>query len=136
MTIEGSPNPHHEARAEPAPLVYVIDDDTAVVESILDVLTFEGYQVEAFTDPLAALARLRSGARPSVLLLDMVMPEMNGDEVLDALEATGLDVPVVLLSGVREPGQAAARAAAVLPKPCSLDGLLSTLQSVLARPAP
>ncbi|EYF06592.1 persistence regulator MprA-like protein [Chondromyces apiculatus DSM 436] len=111
--------------------MYVIDDDIAVVDSLVDVLTFEGFTIEAFTDPLEALARMRSGARPSVLLLDMVMPEMNGSEVLDALEATGLSVPVVLLSGVREPGDAAARAAAVLPKPCNLDDLLATLQRVL-----
>lgn len=114
-------------------VVYVVDDDDAVVDSLTDVLASEGYRVEGFTDPGEALARLRGGARPSVMLLDMVMPVMNGEDVLAALAEAGVHIPVVLLSGVREPGSAASRADAVLSKPCSLEGLLATLDRVLSR---
>jgi two-component system response regulator MprA len=122
------------ARASNSPgrIVFVVDDDASLVESITDVLTDEGYRVEGFTDPEEALARLRAGGRPAALMLDLLMPGMSGDEFLAALAADGVDVPVLLLSGLTEPGAAAGAVAAVLPKPFDLDRLLAELARVIA----
>ncbi len=108
--------------------VFVVDDDAALVESLVDVLTDEGYRVEGFTDPREALACLRAGARPAGLLLDMLMPGMSGAEFMVALAEAGVALPVLLLSGLSEPGIPPGSVAAVLPKPCDLDRLLTELE--------
>ncbi|WP_437712886.1 response regulator [Sorangium sp. So ce448] len=116
-----SPSPR--AAAE----IFVVDDDPALVESLLDLLSDEGYRVQGFTRPLEALDRLAHGARPRAVLLDYVMPEMTGEEFLTALAAAGVEVPVLLLSGVNEPNIRGA-VAGVLAKPFDVDRLLVVLE--------
>lgn len=106
--------------------IFVVDDDPALVESLLDLLSDEGYRVQGFTRPLEALDRLARGARPRAVLLDYIMPEMTGDEFLAALAAAGVEVPVLLLSGVNEPSIRGA-VAGVLAKPFDVDRLLLVL---------
>ncbi|XXX75953.1 response regulator [Sorangium sp. So ce134] len=106
--------------------VFVVDDDPALVESLMDLLSDEGYRVQGFTRPLEALDRLARGARPRAVLLDYVMPDMTGEEFLDALAAAGIEVPVLLLSGVSEPSIRGA-VAGVLAKPFDVDRLLGVL---------
>ncbi|WP_437674885.1 response regulator [Sorangium sp. So ce131] len=106
--------------------IFVVDDDAAVVDSLMDLLSDEGYRVQGFTRPLEALDRLACGARPRAVLLDYVMPEMTGDEFLSALASAGVDVPVLLLSGVNEPNIRGA-VAGVLAKPFDVDRLLVVL---------
>lgn len=125
MTPDSAPPPDGPRRT-----VFVVDDDAALVESLVDVLVDEGYHADGFTDPAQALACLRDGARPSVLLLDMLMPGMNGEQFLVALAEAEVRVPVLLLSGLTETGIEAHRVAAVLPKPCDLDRLLAELSRV------
>ena len=108
--------------------VFVVDDDAALVESLVDVLMDEGYRVDGFTDPREALACLRAGARPAALLLDMRMPGMSGAEFVVALAEVGVVVPVLLLSGLSDPGIQPGAVAVVLPKPCDLDRLLTELE--------
>lgn len=62
--------------------VLVVDDDQAIRETLRFVLEDSGYEVEEAADGAAALQRLRSSARPMVVLLDCMMPRMNGDDVL------------------------------------------------------
>ena len=54
------------ARAE----IFVVDDDPALVDSLMDLLSDEGYSVQGFTRPLEALDRLARGARPGAVLRD------------------------------------------------------------------
>jgi two-component system, OmpR family, response regulator len=112
--------------------LFVVDDDQALVDSLLDLLLDEGYEARGFTRPLEALALLRAGARPRAVLLDYVMPEMSGDEFIAALAAAEVDVPVLLLSGVSDPSLEGA-VAAVLPKPFDLDQLLATIARFVDR---
>ena len=58
----------------------IIDDDYDLRASIADVLHNEGYRVELFGDARQALSALRNGLKPSLILLDLMMPEMNGWE--------------------------------------------------------
>jgi len=82
--------------------VFLVDDDDALIEALTELLRDEGYVVEAYTSAFAALARLEAGARPDVILLDYLMPEMRGDAFLAALDDAGIDVPVMLLSAMCE----------------------------------
>lgn len=81
-------------------LVFVIDDDADSRDTLADVLGEEGYQVQTSGDATEALKRLEEGLRPDVILLDLVMPGMSGDELLQRLRATAdlAMVPVVVLS--------------------------------------
>jgi CheY-like chemotaxis protein len=84
------------------PLVLVVDDDDDIRDTITLILEVEGYAVASSGDGLAALRWLEAHDGPSMILLDMMMPSMNGEEFLQELRTrpNGLaDVPVVLLTG-------------------------------------
>jgi two-component system response regulator MprA len=120
-----APSPAATSPRAPAE-IFVVDDDPALVESLMDLLSDEGYRVQGFTRPLEALDRLTRGPRPRAVLLDYVMPEMTGEEFLTALAAAGVEVPVLLLSGVNDPSIRGA-VAGVLAKPFDVDRLLVVL---------
>ena len=107
----------------------IVDDDPSLVDALRDLLLEEGYAVEAFTDPPAALERLVAGAPPDLMLLDYVMPGMNGRELLDALASKGVEVPTVLFTAMsasdleREQG-----VACVIRKPFDLERLLDAIR--------
>jgi CheY-like chemotaxis protein len=98
-----------------APLVFCVDDDTAVLDLVLDVLFESGCGVEAFPNGAEVLQRLRTKV-PDLVLLDMDMPGMNGIQVCTAMRAQPRlqHVPVVFLTGEMsaEALQAALRAGA------------------------
>ena len=79
--------------------VLVVDDDPAVVDLLDYMLTKQGYEVDHASDGQAALDRIRSH-RPDFLILDIMMPKLNGFEVLDAIGADPAlkDLPVVILT--------------------------------------
>jgi two-component system response regulator MprA len=112
--------------------IFVVDDDPSLVDSLVDLLLDEGYMALGFTRPLEALERLRAGARPRVLLLDYLMPEMNGEEFLAALAAERVELPVLLLSGMNDPGIEGAVAGVIL-KPFDLDRLLAEMTRLTGR---
>lgn len=114
--------PERLAHAE----IFVVDDDAALVDSLTDLLSDEGYRVQGFTQPQEALARLVGGARPRAVLLDYLMPEMTGEQFLAELASAGVEVPVLLLSGVADPG-VRGPVAGVLLKPFDVDRLLVAL---------
>jgi CheY-like chemotaxis protein len=60
--------------------IVIIDDDDDLRSSLGEILHAEGYAVEMFGDARHALAAMRDGLRPSLILLDLMMPEMNGWE--------------------------------------------------------
>src|SRR5260221_132606 len=94
-------NPARVSSSSP-PSVLIVDDDPVLVDSLRDLLSEEGYDTEGFTDARLALERLRGGARPSVLLLDYVMPVMSGEQFLDALDSAGISLKVVLFTAMHE----------------------------------
>lgn len=79
----------------------VVEDDEPVRETLADILAYEGYSVLVVSDGREALAQLHSGARPSLILLDLMMPRMNGWEFrVEQLRSPELaDIPVAILSG-------------------------------------
>ncbi len=97
---EASAPPSSAESGAPAGLVLVVDDDEAVRETAEALLELAGFRVETAPGGRAALARVRAGG-VDVVLLDLVMPEVSGAEVLRVLAAEQPDLPVVLASGYR-----------------------------------
>ncbi len=79
--------------------IYVVDDEPDMVELLATVLKGEGYEVETYTDGRAALARLLEEP-PELLLLDLMMPDLDGFELLKLfrLDSRGENVVVLVVS--------------------------------------
>lgn len=118
----------------PAGSMLIVDDDPDIREVLVTILGMHGYHVVAATDGADALEKLRGAGcqRPCLILLDLMMPGMNGvqfraEQVSDPALAS---IPVVVLSG---DGRAAEKAHAMglewLKKPVDLETLLATIRS-------
>lgn len=115
--------------------VFVVDDDAAIRDALTQLLETAGLQVEAHAGGPAFLAA-HEADRPGCLLLDMAMPGMSGFEVQAALNARGLTIPVIFLTGHGDIPMAvrAVQAGAVdfLEKPIQGAALLERVQRALA----
>ena len=80
--------------------ILIIDDKIAIAK-IISVYLSKEYDITYFNTPVKAIQWLFEGNRPDIIILDIKMPEMNGDEFLAYLKRNGLykDIPVVVLSG-------------------------------------
>ena len=78
----------------------IIDDKIAIAKINSAYLSAE-YDITYFNTPVKAIEWLFNGNRPDLIILDIRMPEMNGDEFLSYIKNNGLykDIPVVVLSG-------------------------------------
>jgi DNA-binding response OmpR family regulator len=115
--------------------VLVVDDDVSIRGFLAEALTDEGYSVRTASNGREALSILESW-RPALILLDLMMPEMDGWEfrVQQRARAAVADVPVVVLSATRDLAAKAhvLEAAQVFPKPFDLDTLLGTISRITA----
>ncbi len=116
----------HLGMPEHQPIV-VVDDDTDVREALGEVLAEEGYPTRLFDNGRAALEFLRTGCDPSLILLDLMMPEMNGWQFREEqLKDERLrDIPVVVITASRGGGSIEARE--VLFKPVGLGELVEAV---------
>ncbi len=76
--------------------IYIVDDEPDMVELLATVLTGEGYEVETYTDGRAALARVLEEP-PDLLLLDLMMPDLDGFELLKLLRLDSRGKKVIVL---------------------------------------
>ena len=110
--------------------ILLVDDDSGIRESVVECLVSEGYAVDAVANGADALAWLGREPRPDLVVLDLVMPVMNGAELLGRIRADAriADLPVVLMTAAM-PSSALPmpEADAVLSKPFELDALLETV---------
>jgi CheY-like chemotaxis protein len=116
--------------------VLLVEDDPDVRSTLADILSLEGFDVEATEDGDTALELLRAGRRPDVILLDLMMPRMNGWQFRASQETDPelARIPVVVLSaqGSLAPEQEAKlHAAAFLKKPIEVPQLVDTLTQTL-----
>jgi FixJ family two-component response regulator len=122
--------------SDPAPTVYLVDDDVSVLRGLGRLLAAAGMKVAAFDSPREFLGRLDPAA-PGCLILDVAMPGLNGLELQQALAARGSALPVVFLTGrgdIPMSVQAMKRGAAdFLTKPVDDEMLLATIRNALEK---
>jgi len=119
--------------------VLVADDDRAIRESLVRALELEGYVVIAASDGAAALDRVRDDP-PDAVVLDIMMPSVDGLTVCRVLRAERNRIPILMLTARTETRDRVAGLDAgaddYLPKPFDLDELLARLRALLRRARP
>jgi CheY-like chemotaxis protein len=115
--------------------VLIVEDDAAIREALSLILAGEGFVVLGAANGQEALGLLRSGPHPNLILLDLMMPIMDGwqfrrEQTQDAALSA---IPVVVLSadGNGQQKAAALRAAGYLQKPVEVETLLETIRKQL-----
>jgi CheY-like chemotaxis protein len=110
--------------------ILVVDDDTDLRETLGELLHEEGYDARLCENGRVALEQLRQGPRPRLILLDLMMPEMNGWQFREAqLEDEGLrDIPVVVMTASRGFDGHPITASEILFKPIGLGELMSAVE--------
>jgi CheY-like chemotaxis protein len=126
-------------RSKVRPLVLVVDDDYDISEALADALTLLGFRVATAANGAAALAWLeRAVELPSAIVLDLMMPVMDGEELGHLLQADArfAPIPIVVLTARSHPELIAAdlHARAVLTKPVHLFLLKSAIADAIAHP--
>ena len=119
--------------------ILVVDDDRAVRESLRRSLSFNGYTVDLAEDGVEALEAI-THERPDAVVLDVMMPRMDGLEVCRQLRSTGDDLPILVLTARDSVSERVAGLDAgaddYLPKPFALEELLARLRALLRRTGP
>ena len=122
--------------SKPIPIVYVVDDDISVRESLELLIQSAGWQPETFTSAQEFLSRPRSLV-PSCLVLDVSLPGINGLELQKRVAAERSDMPIIFITGHGDVPTSvqAMKAGAVefLTKPFSDDALLSAIGNAIER---
>lgn len=119
--------------------ILVVDDDRAVRESLRRSLSFNGYTVDLAEDGVDALDAI-ANERPDAVVLDVMMPRLDGLEVCRQLRSTGDDLPILVLTARDSVSERVAGLDAgaddYLPKPFALEELLARLRALLRRTGP
>ena len=113
--------------------VLIVDDDRNIREMLTEMLTDEGYAIATATDGLDALSQLRARPQvPCLILLDLMMPNMNGWEfcVAQQQDPRLSPIPVVVISARADLDRAVAQipVAGHLSKPIDIDRLLHIVE--------
>jgi CheY-like chemotaxis protein len=112
--------------------VLIVDDERDFCLTLKMVLRLEGYDVVTSPDGVDALACLRGGLHPCLILLDMMMPRMNGPQFREeqVRDPALREIPVIVLTGGGDPvlRQAAALGLMAIRKPVDLAALLSEVE--------
>jgi FixJ family two-component response regulator len=118
------------------PIVFVVDDDISVRESLELLIRSEGWQPETFASAQEFLNRPQALV-PGCLVLDISLPGLNGLELQERLSAAGASMPIIFITGHRDVPMTvkAMKAGAVefLTKPFSDDVLLSAIRAAIER---
>ena len=119
-----------------SPIVFVVDDDISVRESLEALIRFVGWQPETFASAEEFLARSRPLV-PSCLVLDVSLPELNGLELQKLIAPDRIDMPIIFITGHGDIPMTvqAMKAGAVefLTKPIDDDALLSAIRHAIER---
>ncbi len=123
-------------------VVLLVDDDEDIREIVSEILTDQGHKVRVAHNGREALAALddMADAPPQLILLDLMMPELDGNQFLAVLDEhpmhTGIPIVVVTASRRTAPQSVRHRVSGWLPKPVEYDHLVATVSRFLGTPAP
>jgi two-component system response regulator FixJ len=116
-------------------VIYLIDDDGAMRDSLSFLLTTAGHQVEAFESPLGFLAQ-SAALKPGCIITDVRMPEINGLQLVRRLKEGGVGLPIIMITGHGDvPIAVEAMKAGIkdfIEKPFSDETILSAVEAALA----
>ncbi len=125
-------------KSQQKPIVFVVDDDVSVRESLELLIKFAGWQPETFASAEEFLARPRVET-PNCLVLDVSLPDLNGLELQKLIAMDRVDMPIIFITGHGDVPMTvqAMKAGAVefLTKPIDDDALLSAIKSAVKRSA-
>ena len=117
--------------------ILVVDDERAVRESLRRALELEGYEIELAADGSEALYRLEGSEEPDAMILDVLMPGVDGLEVCRRLRGTGSKLPVLMLTARTEVEDRVAGLDAgaddYVTKPFGVEELLARVRALLRR---
>ena len=116
------------------PDVLIVEDDDGLRDALCRTLEAEGLRCHSVNNAAHALAGIQDdGWRPRVILLDLMMPRMNGWQFLEKrkLSESLKKIPVIVMSAVEEPAGSALPAERVLKKPVKVKELLETVKRFL-----
>jgi CheY-like chemotaxis protein len=117
------------------PRVLVADDDARLAQLISRYLGMEGYQVETVADGLAAVERAVAEPAPDLVVLDIMMPGIDGLEACRRIRSNfaTAQIPILIFSALGDEGEAARRAGAdaMLKKPFTLPVLSRAVRELL-----
>jgi CheY-like chemotaxis protein len=113
--------------------VLVVDDNADAVEALAQILEYEGFNVVTALDGREALDYLRTSPLPDLILLDLMMPVMDGWQVRRELANTPMlaSMPVIVMTALA--GGAQIDADAIIAKPIDLKRLLQVMDELLGR---
>jgi FixJ family two-component response regulator len=124
--------------APKSPIVFVVDDDVSVRESLELLIKFAGWQPETFVSAEEFLARPRT-LTPSCLVLDVSLPDLNGLELQKLIAGDRIDMPIIFITGHGDVPMTvqAMKAGAIefLMKPFDDEVLLSAIRNAINRSA-
>src|SRR5882757_5950436 len=137
MRSSGAPDlASSPAMSRAKPIVFVVDDDISVRESLEGLIGSEGWQVETFASAQEFLARPRALA-PSCLVLDVTLPDLSGLDLQKRIAVDRTDMPIISITGHGDIPMTvqAMKAGAVefLTKPFGHDALLSAIRNAVER---
>jgi two-component system response regulator MprA len=117
--------------------ILVVDDERAVRESLRRALELEGYEIELAGDGSEALYRLEANEEPDAMILDVLMPGVDGLEVCRRIRGSGSKLPVLMLTARTEVEDRVAGLDAgaddYVTKPFALEELLARVRALLRR---
>lgn len=117
--------------------ILLVDDDFGILDALSDVLTDEGYDIITARNGREALERI-AVTRPDVILLDFMMPIMDGGQTLQALQADPSlrSIPVIMMSAVSKASLPLdCQPTAFIAKPFEIKSLLEQLERILGTAA-
>ena len=118
-------------------LILVVEDDPAILRGLGDNLRFDGHDVTLASDGYSALRRLREPPAPDLVVLDVMLPGINGFDVVRRVRAEGIRTPIVMLTARGEESERVlgldTGADDYVTKPFSVQELLARIRAVLRR---
>lgn len=119
--------------------ILVVDDEFEMASTLRAVLEAEGYRAEVCSDGREAMDRLKTGPKPDLIVMDIMMPRVSGLDVLRSMRSGAdlADVPVIMMSVIPPAVKKADYGwQAFLHKPFTLQALLGAVRQSIGEPEP